>query len=133
MGFFTRHITDNSLIKFAQGELENFDTYMLGADGYNLTGEYASCFWDFYRQEKESRESLWHILRNESYNKNELIKMVCKIWVTATNKKNTLDQLDAILNYLNYSQNEINVPENTHVKKLIEVLRERVKKNMEDE
>ena len=133
MGFHSRHISDDSLIAFAKNELGRFDTYMRNADSYNLTGEYTSCFWDFYQEEKEARESLWNILRNESENKDHLINTVCKLWETATNEKNNLEQLGGILNYLDLAEKIGEPEENIHIKKLIEILRERVKKNINNE
>jgi hypothetical protein len=133
MGFHSRHISDDSLIAFAKNELGSFDTYMRNADSYNLTGEYASCFWDFYQEEKEARESLWNILRNESENKDHLINTVCKLWETATNEKNNFDQLEGILNYLDLAGKIGEPEENAHIKKLIEILKERVKKNINNE
>jgi hypothetical protein len=133
MGFFNRHINDASLISFSKGELNSFDTYMRNADAYNLTGEYTSCFWSFYQEEKEARESLWYILRSESEDRDHLIKTVCKLWETATNENNNLDQMNGILNYLDLAEKIGNTEENTHIKKLIEILRERVKKNINDE
>ena len=133
MGFFSRQISDDSLISFAKSELSSFDTYMRNADSYNLTGEYTSCFWSFYQEEKEARESLWYILRIESDDRDHLIKTVCKLWETATNENNKLDQLGGILNYLDLAEKIGNTEENVHIKKLIEILRERVKKNINDE
>jgi hypothetical protein len=133
MGFFSRQISDDSLISFAKSELSSFDTYMRNADSYNLTGEYTSCFWSFYQEEKESRESLWYILRIESDDRDHLIKTVCKLWETATNENNKLDQLGGILNYLDLAEKIGNTEENVHIKKLIEILRERVKKNINNE
>lgn len=133
MGFFSRHISDDSLIAFAKSELKSFDTYMRNADSYNLTGEYTSCFWSFYQEEKESRESLWFILRSESEDKDHLIKTVCKLWETSTNDKNSFDQTESIMNYLDLAENVGNGEENTHIKRLIEVLKKRLKKNTNDE
>jgi hypothetical protein len=133
MGFFTRHISDDSLIAFAKNELDSFDTYMRNAEAYNLTGEYTSCFWSFYQEEKESRESLWYILRNESQDSDHLIKTVCKLWETATNEKNNPEQLDGIMNYFDLAEKIGNEEENIHIKKLIEILRERVKRNIDNE
>ena len=133
MGFHSRQISDDSLIAFAKNELGSFDTYMRNADSYNLTGEYTSCFWDFYQEEKEARESLWNILRNESENKDHLINTVCKLWETATNEKNNFDQLEGILNYLDLAGKIGEPEENSHIKKLTEILKERVKKNINNE
>lgn len=133
MGFFTRHITDSSLVAFAKGELSSFNTYMVNADAYNLSGEYTSCFWSFYQEEKESRESLWYILRSESEDKDHLIKTVCKIWEISTNDKNSFDQIEGIMNYLELAENIGTGEENTHLKKLIEILKKRIKKNINDE
>lgn len=133
MGFFTRHIGDDSLIAFAKNELSSFDTYMRNADAYNLTGEYTSCFWSFYQEEKEARESLWYILRNESENSEHLIKTVCKIWDIVDNKNNTQDQLEGIMNYFDLAEKIGNEEDNIHIKKLIEILRQRVKRNIDNE
>jgi hypothetical protein len=133
MGFFNRHINDSSLISFAKGELNSFDSYMGNAEAYTLTGEYAPCFWNFYQEEKEARESLWYILRSESEDTDHLIKTVCKLWETTTNENNNLDQLEGILNYLDLAEKIGGTGENIHIKKLIGILRERVKKNINDE
>lgn len=133
MGFFTRHITDNSLKAFAKGELSSFHTYMTNSEAYNLTGDYTSPFWHFYNEEKESRESLWNILRSKSEDKEYFIKTVCNLWEAATGKKNNLNQIDKIANYLGSKENPESFDECSQVRKLIRILKERVNKNIENE
>lgn len=133
MGFFTRYITDDSLVAFAKGELLSFNTYMINADAYNLSGEYTPCFWNFYNEERESRESLWYILRSESNDKEYLIKTVCKMWEASNNEKIDLDQIDQIMDYLDPVEKIETAEENIQVRRLIKILKERVKKNIENE
>jgi hypothetical protein len=133
MGFFTRYITDNSLVEFAKGEFPSFNTYMINADAYNLSGEHTSCFWNFYNEEKESREPLWYILRSGSGDKENLIKTVCRMWEAANDEKTDLNQIDQIMDYLDPVEKIENTEENIRVRRLIKILKERVKKNTENE
>ena len=100
MGFHTRNISDDSLLAHAKNEFERFVTYMLKADSYNLQGNITTCFWDLFHEEREVREDVWKVLRNEGEDSENLIQAVCKGWNMINNQNNNPEQFDAIDNYL---------------------------------
>jgi hypothetical protein len=129
MGFHRRHIDDSSLLANAMShDLAGFNMYMLNADDYMFEGEYACCFWEFYAEEKSSREALWSILRMESDLREQIIKMVCKGWEMVNNPKNNEDHQEAIINYLDLAENAIKSSEGELVKALVDVLKNRIKR-----
>lgn len=101
MGFHSRHIGDSSLLASAKGNgFESFKTYMLKADSYMLEGEITPCFWSLFHDEREVREDVWKVLRNDGEDHDQLIQSVCKGWNMISNENNNPDQLEAINNYL---------------------------------
>lgn len=100
MGFHTRYISDDSLLAHAKNEFESFITYMLKADAYNLQGDITPCFWNLFHQEREAREDVWKILRNDGEDHEQLVQAVCKGWNIINNSNNNPDQFKGINNYL---------------------------------
>jgi hypothetical protein len=128
MGFHRRHINDSSLLATAMNhDLAGFNMYMLNADDYMFEGEYSCCFWEFYAEEKESRKTLWSILRLESDLREHVVKTVCKGWDMVNNTKNTEEQSDAIMNYLDLAENSVGGEEGILIKELVTVLKNRIK------
>lgn len=128
MGFHRRHISDSSLLASAMNQdLAGFNMYMLNADDYMFEGEYSCCFWEFYAEEKESRKTLWSILRLESDLREHVVKTVCKGWDMVNNTKNTEEQSDAIMNYLDLAENSVGGEEGILIKELVTVLKNRIK------
>ena len=131
MGFHRRHINDSSLLASAMNhDLVGFNMFMLNADDYMFEGEYSCCFWEFYSEEKESRKTLWSILRLESELREQVVKMVCKGWEMVNNEKNNGEHQEAIMNYLDLAENAIKSPEGDLVKELVTVLRNRIKRKL---
>jgi hypothetical protein len=128
MGFHRRHINDSSLLASAMNQdLAGFNMYMLNADDYMFEGEYSCCFWEFYAEEKESRKTLWSILRLESDLREHVVKTVCKGWEMVNNTKNTEEQSVAIMNYLDLAENSVDGEEGNLIKELVAVLKNRIK------
>ena len=128
MGFHRRHINDSSLLASAMNQdLAGFNMYMLNADDYMFEGEYSCCFWEFYAEEKESRKTLWSILRLESDLREHVVKTVCKGWEMVNNTKNTEEQSVAIMNYLDLAENSVEGEEGNLIKELVAVLKNRIK------
>ena len=128
MGFHRRHINDSSLLDSAMNQdLAGFNMYMLNADDYMFEGEYSCCFWEFYAEEKESRKTLWSILRLESDLREHVVKTVCKGWEMVNNTKNTEEQSVAIMNYLDLAENSVEGEEGNLIKELVAVLKNRIK------
>lgn len=100
MGFHNRYIGDSSLLAHAKNEFNSFKTYMLNADSYMLEGEITPCFWNLFHEEREAREDVWNVLRNEGEDQENLIQAVCKGWNMINNRNNHPDQFEAINNYL---------------------------------
>ena len=131
MGFHRRHINDSSLLASAMNhDLAGFNMFMLNADDYMFEGEYSCCFWEFYSEEKESRKTLWSILRLESELREQVVKMVCKGWEMVNNEKNNEEHQEAIMNYLDLAENAIRSTEGDLVKELVTVLRNRIKRKL---
>jgi hypothetical protein len=129
MGFHNRYIGDSSLLASARGNgFESFKTYMLKADSYMLEGEITTCFWNLFHDERESREDVWKILRNEGEDHEQLIQAVCKGWNMTNNQNNHPDQLEAINNYLDLIGS---LGKNEEMKKSLEniskILKDRIK------
>jgi hypothetical protein len=128
MGFHRRHINDSSLLASAMNhDLAGFNMYMLNADDYMFEGEYSCCFWEFYAEEKESRKTLWSILRLESDLREHVVKTVCKGWEMVNNTKNTEEQSASIMNYLDLAENSVGGEEGILIKELVTVLKNRIK------
>jgi hypothetical protein len=128
MGFHRRHIDDSSLLASAMNhDLAGFNMYMLNADDYMFEGEYSCCFWEFYAEEKESRKTLWSILRLESDLREHVVKTVCKGWEMVNNTKNTEEQSGSIMNYLDLAENSVGGEEGILIKELVTVLKNRIK------
>jgi hypothetical protein len=128
MGFHRRHIDDSSLLASAMNhDLAGFNMYMLNADDYMFEGEYSCCFWEFYAEEKESRKTLWSILRLESDLREHVVKTVCKGWEMVNNTKNTEEQSASIMNYLDLAENSVGGEEGNLIKELVTVLKNRIK------
>lgn len=128
MGFHRRHVSDSSLLASAMHQdLAGFNMYMLNADDYIFEGEYSCCFWEFYAEEKESRKTLWSILRMESELREHVIKTVCKGWEMVNNTKNTEEQYDSIMNYLDLAENSVEGTEGELIKELVLILKNRIK------
>jgi hypothetical protein len=128
MGFHRRHIDDSSLLASAMNhDLAGFNMYMLNADDYMFEGEYSCCFWEFYSEEKESRKTLWSILRLESDLREHVVKTVCKGWEMVNNTKNTEEQSVSIMNYLDLAENSVGGEEGILIKELVAVLKNRIK------
>jgi hypothetical protein len=108
-------------------DLAGFNMYMLNADDYMFEGEYSCCFWEFYAEEKESRKTLWSILRLESDLREHVVKTVCKGWEMVNNTKNTEEQSVAIMNYLDLAENSVEGEEGNLIKELVAVLKNRIK------
>lgn len=100
MGFHTRYISDDSLLAHAKNEFESFKTYMLKADSYNLQGDITPCFWNLFHEERETREDVWKVLRNDGEDHDQLVQAVCRGWNMISNDHNHPDQFEAINNYL---------------------------------
>jgi len=118
MGFHTRHIGHSNLLIFAKNSPENFKTYMLNADSYDLSDDFASCFWNLYNEDPSIRESIQTLLAE---NDERLIEAITKAYVMIEHKVNTPEQIESIHNYLDL------IKGSEDANKIVDSIRKRIK------
>lgn len=118
MGFHTRHIGYSNLLAHAKNSPESFKTYMLNADSYDLSDDFASCFWNLYEEEEDLRESIQNVLLE---NDGITVEAITKSYIMVEHRVNTEDQIESIHNYLDL------IKGSEDVNRIVNSIRKRIK------